>query len=307
MVPEGNDSGSNSGIIGIDLGKLAEPATKLVEKVAEGIGGWVRPWQIKRVAHAEAVAMRIEAETRIEISELEQRALRRFVAEEGGKQKNMEAITENAFPQLLDTADPSKIDNDWIANFFEKCRIVSDAEMQVLWSKILAGEANEPGSYSKRTVSLLASLSAQEAEMFTLYCSFCWRSNNGARYSIDTEVASRFWPSKTVPFHVAQVHLRDIGLLGAIGDVSCEWSKLPEREFTYFDESYRLKFGVGYSQPLIEPLFCPFTYPTGAGRELMRIAGGNKIAGYAEAVMTELANAFASYHLEFERISDSSP
>lgn len=303
MVPDRDDSSNRPGIIGIDLGKVAEPATRLVEKIAEGIGGWTRPWQIKRVAQAEAVALKIEAEARIEISELEQRALRRFVAEEGGKQKNMEAITENAFPQLLDSADPSKIDNDWIASFFEKCRIVSDAEMQILWSKILAGEANEPGSYSKRTVSLLASLSTQEAEMFTLYSSYCWRLSNSARYSIDTDVASRFWLSRTVPFHVAQIHLRDIGLLGAIGDMSCEWSKLPEREFTYFDESYRLKFGVGYRRPPIEPLGVSFTYPTGAGLELMRIAGGNKVAGYAEAVMTELAKVFASYHLEFERIS----
>lgn len=74
------------------------------------------------------------------------------------------------------------------------------------------------------------------------------------------------------------MHLRDLGLLGSVGEMSYELSKIPEREFTYFDESYRLKFGEGYQKPYIEPPFCTFTYPSGAGLQLMRIAGGGKIA-----------------------------
>ena len=34
------------------------------------------------------------------------------------------------------------MEEDWIANFFDKCRIVSDSEMQSLWARVLAGEAN---------------------------------------------------------------------------------------------------------------------------------------------------------------------
>ena len=32
------------------------------------------------------------------------------------------------------------MDNDWTVNFFDKSRIVSDDEMQNLWSRVLAGE-----------------------------------------------------------------------------------------------------------------------------------------------------------------------
>jgi hypothetical protein len=50
-------------------------------------------------------------------------------------------------------------------NYFDKCRIVSDNQMQILWCKVLAGEANSHGSYSKRTINLLGSIHREEAEL----------------------------------------------------------------------------------------------------------------------------------------------
>jgi Protein of unknown function (DUF2806) len=50
------------------------------------------------------------------------------------------------------------VNDDWITNFFDKCRIVSDEEMQQIWAKVLAVEANKPGTYSKRTVNFLSSV-----------------------------------------------------------------------------------------------------------------------------------------------------
>ncbi len=35
-----------------DLAGLSEPLTKLIDVVAQGIGGWAKPWQIKRIANA---------------------------------------------------------------------------------------------------------------------------------------------------------------------------------------------------------------------------------------------------------------
>ena len=64
------------------------------------------------------------------------------------------------------------MDNDWTVNFFDKCRIVSDDDMQTLWSRILAGEANSPGSYSKRTVNFVSEISKEEADLFTSLCGF---------------------------------------------------------------------------------------------------------------------------------------
>ena len=73
---------------------------------------------IIKVADAEAEAERIKASARIEVSEIQRRAVVRLFNEEGRKQENIEKIAINATSQLEDSAKPEDIDNDWIANFF---------------------------------------------------------------------------------------------------------------------------------------------------------------------------------------------
>ena len=46
--------------------------------------------------------------------------------------------------------------------------------MQQLWARVLAGEANAPGTFSKRTVNLLADLDRSDAELFVRLCGFGW-------------------------------------------------------------------------------------------------------------------------------------
>lgn len=158
----------------INLGELSKPANTLIKKVSSAVGGIFEPWQIKRVAKAEAKADLIKAKSEIEITDLHHRAMHRFVEEEALRQQNMEKITENALPQLNDGSDPSAMEDDWVTNFFDKSRIVSDKQMQNLWSSVLAGEANAPGTYSKRTVNFLSSIDKKDAELFKTLCSFGW-------------------------------------------------------------------------------------------------------------------------------------
>ena len=54
----------------------------------------------------------------------------------------------------------------------EHARLVSDDEMQRLWAKVLAGEVNKPGSFSKRTLEFPSTLEKDEAHLFTRLCSF---------------------------------------------------------------------------------------------------------------------------------------
>ncbi len=151
-----------------------KPADTLIKKVSGAIGGVFEPWQIKRVAMAQAEANLIKAKSEIQITDLHHRAMHRFVEEEANRQENMEQITKKALPQLAETSDPSKMDDDWVTNFFDKSRIVSDTEMQDLWASVLAGESNSPGTYSKRTVNFLGDLDKKDAELFVALCRFGW-------------------------------------------------------------------------------------------------------------------------------------
>ncbi|HBT96399.1 MAG TPA: hypothetical protein DEB25_01470 [Desulfobulbaceae bacterium] len=159
----------------VNLGDVSKPVNTLIEKLHEAGVGLFRPLQIERVAKAEAKAALIKAKSDIQINELQQRVLYRLVEEETNKQKNMEDIVKLAEPKVSETADPGKMDNDWIVNFFEKSRIISDADMQQLWAKILAGEANNPGSFSRRTINLLNDIDKEDASLFTklLGCAWC--------------------------------------------------------------------------------------------------------------------------------------
>ena len=173
----------------VNLGDLAKPIDTLINKISDATGVFYEPTRIRRKAEAESDAAItsakaeaavdiIKAESEIEIADLHQRTVQRRIKEDMRDQKNMEAIIAQAVPDVNEEAKPDAMEDDWIANFFDKCRIVSDSEMQSLWSRVLAGEANDPGTYSKRTVNLLSDLDKRDAELFTKLCGFGWQIAN---------------------------------------------------------------------------------------------------------------------------------
>lgn len=166
-----------------DLAGFSEPAKELIQRCSTGLGNIFQPLHTRRMANAESDAAILRARTEVEIdkiktqgaievSEIQQRAIARMLYEEENKQQNIESIVSKALPELGESAKPSQIEEDWLSNFFDKCRLVSDEEMQILWGKVLAGEANEPGTYSKRTINFIRSLDQQEAEKFQSLCRF---------------------------------------------------------------------------------------------------------------------------------------
>ena len=102
-------------IINID-GKIVEPATELIKKISDAIGGGFKPRQIRRIAEAHADAEVIKTKAQIRINKLQERALTRFVMEESKKQDNIESITGKAILQLNASSTPQDIEDDWITN-----------------------------------------------------------------------------------------------------------------------------------------------------------------------------------------------
>ena len=88
----------------VDLSNLSKPADTLIEKLSDVIGGLYEPRQIRKIAQAKADAALIEAKPRIEITELERRAMHRFVEEEARHQQNMENIVAKTIPEIKEEA-----------------------------------------------------------------------------------------------------------------------------------------------------------------------------------------------------------
>lgn len=156
----------------LNLGELSKPATVLIEKISGAVGILYDPTRIRREARAKADAALIEAGAVIEIGDLERRAMGRFVQEQSREQANIENITAKALPNISDSSDPSNVDDDWLAEFFARSRRVSNEEMQDLWSRMLSGEANNPGSVSKRTLDFVGLMDRSDAELFSRLCNF---------------------------------------------------------------------------------------------------------------------------------------
>lgn len=147
---------------------LAPVAQNLIKRVSSAIGLFYQPIKAKREAAAIVEIVRKFGEIdEAKISPLQRRALERFFTEEVENQKNIEKITSDSLEFLEDEAQPESISEDWLRYFYNKAKYISAEEVSILWSKILAGEANSPGSFSKRTLNILFELSTQEAQLFT--------------------------------------------------------------------------------------------------------------------------------------------
>ncbi len=100
----------------------------------------------------------------------------------GGKMNlvNLAKIVQMAASQLNEAARPSRILDDWAANFREKSRTCSDEEMAMLWASLLAGEATSPGSISRKTVNIMADLEPCDARLFRTVANFriTWLAGN---------------------------------------------------------------------------------------------------------------------------------
>jgi hypothetical protein len=114
------------------------------------------------------VEMRAEPERYAELPAA--RALERMLLEEGRSQRNIESVSEQALLAAIDTTDPVDPDTlpseTWLNHFFDYARFVSDEEVQSIWGKVLAGEVQNPGHFSLRTLDVLRNLSKHEAQLF---------------------------------------------------------------------------------------------------------------------------------------------
>ena len=265
----------------INFGDLAKPVNTLVEKISDAVGILYEPHRIRNNAEAEADAAIIKAQAEIEITDLQRRAEHRRIVEDMRDQKHMEDIIEKAIPHVDKNAAPENMDNDWITNLFEKCRIVSDAEMQSLWARVLATEANTPGTLSKRTVNLLSDFDKSDAELFTTLCGFCWEIENITLLVFDTN--AEIYEKHGINIDTLN-HLETIGLIHFERTSSLALKKAP-KAMSYYGK----RFDLSIPESIINAAFyIGHARLTKIGAELFPICGSKPVDGFYEYVKEQL-------------------
>ena len=140
---------------------------------------------VKIKAEAEAEAAKIRAQTEADVRVIEARGIIEVddMLQNGDRltawqQRNTKSIVHKA--EKMEPGGAQKFRNmnkGWVADYLDNCKNDSDEEMQSLWAKILAGEADKPGSFSKSTVDAVGKLSKEDALMFNDFCQFVWNDN----------------------------------------------------------------------------------------------------------------------------------
>lgn len=279
------------------LGDLTKPATVLIEKISDAVGGVFKPYQIVRVAKAEAEATRIQAESQIQVTDLQRRAMHRFLEEEAKKQSNIEAITQNALPLLEDKSAPQNVADDWITNFFDKSRIVSDNEMQQLWSRVLASEANAPGTFAKRTVNLLADLDKEDAELFMRLCGFGWVVGDVVPIVLD--VQGDIYNRQGIYFN-SLAHLESLGLVQFNTLGGFRRLKLPKNITVFY---YGKPTLLTFPAEIDNELQLGHVLLTRAGQQLAKVCDSAPVEGFYDFIYDMWANQSLVTKREPEQVS----
>jgi Protein of unknown function (DUF2806) len=269
----------------IDLGKLSEPLSKLIEVIGAGIGTLYGPFGTIRQAKADAGAKIIMATAEKEIADLNCRAKSRLEYQEAVRQYNIEKIAVHAANSLPEVVSDKTVDRDWVFQFIECAQNVCDEDMQILWGKILAGETSEPGSYSKRTLHFLKSLEKWEAELFTKYCAFSFEREDGWPIVFCSKGARRLIIEKCGVDPSS--HFENIGILS--GDfVTLVPSKIVGKKIFYFDQEYIF---VGKPNKHILEIGVPYHRFSLIGRQIFKIAGPESCSGLIQAVSDDIGKS----------------
>ena len=273
----------SSSLVKIDAGDFTKPANTLIEKISNAIGILYEPTRIKRAAKAEVEAKKIIAMGDIEVTETQQRGLTRLIQEEGKNQQNIELITAQAISGIEESAKPENIEDDWIAHFFDKCRIVSDTEMQSLWSSLLAGEANKPGSYSKRTIDLISTLDKSDANLFTNLCRFAITEERESKtFPLILDFGASIYAKRKIDFE-SLTHLASIGLITFNASDGLVFDCSPHRELncSYFNLTmiFSLQNDSDNSLPV------GHVFLTKAGEQLAPICGALMIREFLDYII----------------------
>jgi hypothetical protein len=282
-------------IEGLDLKPLSEPLKKLIDSISKGIGRAYKPTGIVREAKAQAEANLILARAKAEEQDIAFRAAERLVFLGMRRQKNIDAITESAPKYLPKSVDEKPVSEDWMIQFFQQAQDISETEMQQLWAKILAGEVSKPGTFSRRTLERVRTLSRDEAELFAKICRTMWGWKENYRFRINEEIANKFDEQLGINVYTLN-HLKNIGLLSP-KDIWYEIEEMDSFAAGYFSEDFILSWPSGKPLKSDVPFSAiprPFSITplTDVGMELATIVSCEPIPTFGKEIMENIAREY---------------
>ena len=207
-------------------------ARVLVERACDATGAFFEPWRRRRLTRVDVereVALALVGQVKdAGIAALVERAMVRTIVECAMRHANMEAVLEKATGYLDDgSANPAGIDADWLVNALDNSGLVSDEAMQDWWGRLVAGEANRPGAFSRQAVNAVANMDTGLVRSFESFCRFV-----GAYDDVEYPIILPNIDGGTTLDAIYTGHGIDIAAINRLHEVGLVRSLLPPLGFT---------------------------------------------------------------------------
>ena len=276
----------NGALVKVDLNGFGEAAKTLFNRIFDFVEDARRPGQIIKEAAAVAEAQKMLSQSGIQISDLHSRGIARVILEEGRNQGNIESILTKALPDVKAEAKSENVDEDWLRFFLDKCKLVSNEEMQSLWAKLLAEEANLPGTFSKRTLQIVSVLNKKDAALFTRLCCFAIQIE-AKDVVVVTPIVYNYEHGIYEPNDIccnSLLHLEDVGFIDFDKDGGHALGKQPKQiTITHYGKKVAIEFG----QENDNLFLVGYVKLTAIGNELFPICGSVEVDGFFKYLCEE--------------------
>ena len=261
-------------LIGFDA--IGDAAKLLIEKLSNALGWIASRKSLKHIA----LDSYIEEIKKSEFDPLTKAALIYKSRKTLSEYCNQNSIIQHAIENMRETAEPEKLDNDWINQFMDKARLVSDDEFQLIWGRILAEECDSPGIVPRTLLHILERMDKEDAEHFTKLCSFSVYVIEKGMLSyvpiILNEYLSDYYSKHGINYDILS-DLQALGLIEirlGITEYHQNYAATPI-EVNYFDEKYAFSENVK-ELPVGGVIF------TKSGQALCRVIESAKQEGFFE-------------------------
>lgn len=262
----------------ISIDGAADVANNLVNKLASAVG-WIATHPTPNRTAVETYIRDIQnsdydAVTKAALISNARKIIREY--------SNKNEIVKIALQVISPMGKPEAVDDDWLAQFMDKARLVSDQQFQILWGNILAEECNTPGSIPKALLHIMEQMDKDMAESFVKVASVSvWYEHEGRKiYTpiITGEVLDEYYRSLGLKYGDL-LELQSVGLIKMDFGIA-ESSYVQRPEFApivvhYYDQEYTIcddaqEFCVGN------------VVLTGSGQALCGTIVVSKIEGFFE-------------------------
>lgn len=200
--------------------------------------------------------------------DLVNRTKQRLYTEELRRQKNLEDVFEIADNELglkeESRTTSSNVDEEWTLKFIHYAKDISEKDLKRYWGKLLAGEINNPGTYSYRLMQFLSQLSSKDAESIKSFFRYAVFADKMAKALVFRNEKSGV---------ISMTHLlfmQELGLLDSNDSLSINYNnaeyKTKESNLVF----YRNGIGLVFSYQL-EAIKFPIYKLTNLGKELLNL------------------------------------